>query len=103
MAYVAYLCHLKGIFVVDTYMVTARKIKLAVCCSFLPVYGVMWGQHVDYIIRSHDEMLHFIAVILTKECNGAINDAIGVTNKKYPVIYLLLIYILVPFVYQVCD
>ena len=34
---------------------------------FLLLCAVMWGQHVDYIIRSHNKniMLHLFSIILT--------------------------------------
>ena len=50
---------MRCIFVFDTCMVIDWNIEVAVkWVFFLPVCAVMWGLHVDYIIRLHDQKGH---------------------------------------------
>ena len=57
MAYVAYILHLRGKFVVGTdgYSMENKSCSLV---GFLIVYAVIWVLDVAYIIRSHDQKSH---------------------------------------------
>ena len=69
--------HLRVIFVVGACMVITWKLKVAIWC-FLLVCAIMWGQCVNYIIRSHDQKKSgctSFLLPLPKECS----DAVGIT------------------------
>ena len=44
----------------------------------------MWGQYVDYSIKSHNQkvILHSFQSSWPKECNGAIDDPFGITEYE---------------------
>ena len=73
-----------GIFVVGTYMVIAWKIKVAIWWVFFPfwlVCAVIWGQDVDYIIRSHDQKKSCCISFWSSWLNrwtAAIDDIVGI-------------------------
>ena len=60
LAYVAYLWHLRGRFIVGTYIVMTWKIKVSLVgfYFYFDLYIVIWDLHVDYFIWSHDQKSH---------------------------------------------
>ena len=53
LAYVAYIWHLSGIFLIGSYMIIAWQLKVGTLLLYfsLLICAVMWGLHVEYIVR----------------------------------------------------
>ena len=79
LVYVAYLWHLRSIFVSITCMDITWKIKVAAWFFLTCMYSNV-GLCVNYIIKSHDQKSCCISFwpFWPEECNDAIDDAVGV-------------------------